>query len=235
MLYIPYSPSHPRSNHLRLCNPRARVVRVCARLRVPRLRVPRLRASRAQARRASRGCGSRGASVVRGRVTNSTASRGAEAGAEDGSERSGALGSNVVAFETVSEGQDGNSETVGVSTGADTKANTSGAAAHLSHRSGALVSDVVAFETASEGQDGNVERVGVSGGADTKANTAGAAAHLRLVIFVSLRTAASAVAPSAPMQLSSRLRARGRMGKGERVGVSMGADTKAHTLGAGRT
>ena len=48
-------------------------------------------------------------------------------------------------------------------------------------------------------------------GADTKANTLGAAAHLRLVIFVSLRTAASAVAPLSPMPLASRLRARGSM------------------------
>ena len=47
--------------------------------------------------------------------------------------------------------------------------------------------------------------------ADAKANTSGAAAHLRLVIFVSLRTAASAVAPSAPRKLRSRLRARGTM------------------------
>ena len=75
----------------------------------------------------------------------------------------------------------------------------------------------------------------VSAGADTKANTSGAAAHLRLVIFVSLRTAASAVAPSAPISLPPRLRARGRMGNGERVGVSMGADTKANTLGRQRT
>ena len=43
---------------------------------------------------------------------------------EDGSQRSGTLGSDVVASETASEGQDGNSERVGVSTGADTKANT---------------------------------------------------------------------------------------------------------------
>ena len=49
-------------------------------------------------------------------------------------------------------------------------------------------------------------------GADTKANTSGAAAHLRLVIFVSLRMAASAVAPSALMLLPARLRARGRIG-----------------------
>ena len=47
---------------------------------------------------------------------------------EDGSERSDALASKVVASETASEGQDGNSERVGVSMGADTKAN---ATAHL--------------------------------------------------------------------------------------------------------
>ena len=55
----------------------------------------------------------------------------------------------------------------------------------------------------------------VSAGADTKANTLGAAAHLRLVIFVSLRMAASAVAPWAPIRLALRLQARGRMGDGE--------------------
>ena len=78
-----------------------------------------------------------------------------------------------------------------------------------SNRSGSLGSDVVAFETASEGQDGNSERVGVSMGADTNANTLGAAAHLRSVIFVSLRMAASAVAPLSLMSLAPRLRARG--------------------------
>ena len=41
---------------------------------------------------------------------------------EDGSQRSGALGSDVVASETVSEGHDGNGERVGVSMGVDTKA-----------------------------------------------------------------------------------------------------------------
>ena len=51
----------------------------------------------------------------------------------------------------------------------------------------------------------------VSTGADTKANTLGAAAHLRLEIIVSLRMAASAEAPSSPIRLLSRLRARGRM------------------------
>mgnify|MGYP005703336089 CR=1 FL=1 len=67
-------------------------------------------------------------------------------------------------------------------------------------------------------------------GIDIKAN-AWAAAHLRLVICVSLRMAASAEAPSAPMPLSSRLQARGRMGNSESVGVSMGADRK-QTLGS---
>ena len=45
-------------------------------------------------------------------------------------------------------------------------------------------------------------------GADTKANTRGVAAHLRLEIIVSLRMAASAEAPLAPMSLRRRLRAR---------------------------
>eukprot|EP00964_Phaeocystis_antarctica_P115281 scaffold79253_cov51-Phaeocystis_antarctica.AAC.3 len=63
--------------------------------------------------------------------------------------------------------------------------------------------------------DGSVQGRGgkvfanVSAGADTKANTLEAAAHLRLVIFVSLRTAASAEAPSSPMLLPARLQARG--------------------------
>ena len=52
----------------------------------------------------------------------------------------------------------------------------------------------------------------VSAGADRKANSSGVAAHLRLVIFVLLRMAASAVAASALMWLPPRLRARGRMG-----------------------
>eukprot|EP00964_Phaeocystis_antarctica_P009107 scaffold4936_cov73-Phaeocystis_antarctica.AAC.2 len=46
---------------------------------------------------------------------------------EDGRERGGALGSDVIASETASEGQDGKrSESIGVSMGADTKANTPG-------------------------------------------------------------------------------------------------------------
>jgi hypothetical protein len=46
--------------------------------------------------------------------------------------------------------------------------------------------------------------VNVSAGIDMKANTR-AAAHPRLVIFVSLKMAASAEAPSALMLLRSRL------------------------------
>ena len=51
------------------------------------------------------------------------------------------------------------------------------------------------------------------------------------VIFVSLRMAASVEAPSSPMLLFPRLRARGRVGNGERIGVSMGADRGSQTLG----
>ena len=51
------------------------------------------------------------------------------------------------------------------------------------------------------------------------------------MISVSLRMAASTVMPSFPMALPPRLRARGRVRNGERVGVSMGADMKA--LGGG--
>ena len=43
---------------------------------------------------------------------------------EDGGERGGALGSDVVVCDAASEGQDGNGERVGVSTGADREANT---------------------------------------------------------------------------------------------------------------
>ena len=54
-----------------------------------------------------------------------------------------------------------------------------------------------------------------------------------MVICVSLRMTASAEAPSAPMELPAILQARGQDGNGERVGVSMGADTKANTRGGG--
>ena len=45
---------------------------------------------------------------------------------EDGGERGGALGPDAVVRDTASEGQDGNGERVGVSTGTDRKANTRG-------------------------------------------------------------------------------------------------------------
>ena len=51
-----------------------------------------------------------------------------------------------------------------------------------------------------------------------------------MVICVSLRMAASAEAPSAPMPLSATLQSEGQDGNGERVGVSMGADTNANTV-----
>ena len=60
----------------------------------------------------------------------------------------------------------------------------------------------------------------MSRGADTKANTLGVAAHLRLVIFVSLRTAASEEAPSSPMLLPQRLQGKGRMGTVREYGNS---------------
>jgi hypothetical protein len=49
----------------------------------------------------------------------------------------------------------------------------------------------------------------MSAGADTKASSMGAAAHPRLVMLVSLRTAASAEAPSALIWLLPRLQQRG--------------------------
>ena len=52
-----------------------------------------------------------------------------------------------------------------------------------------------------------------------------------MVMFVSLRMAASAVAPLAPMPLLLRLRARGAEdGNGERIGVSQWALTRKRTL-----
>ena len=45
---------------------------------------------------------------------------------EDGCEHGGALVSDIVAPETASEGWDGDGERIGMSMGADTKANTTG-------------------------------------------------------------------------------------------------------------
>ena len=76
---------------------------------------------------------------------------------ENGSERSDALVSYAVVVETASEGQDGNGERVGVSMGADTKANTGRGALEVedhrlledgSERGGALSFDAIALETA---------------------------------------------------------------------------------------
>ena len=82
---------------------------------------------------------------------------------EDCGERGGALGSDVVVRDAASDGQDGNGERVGISMGADTKANTlwGNGAPEVgdlclledgSERGGALVSDVVASETVGEGR-----------------------------------------------------------------------------------
>ena len=146
----------------------------------------------------------------------------ADAAARSVFERLFGLVSNPVASEPGSEGQDGNGESKRVSMGADTKANTSGTGAHLSSVIFVSLRMAPSAETPSAPMPlpqrlrgrgmGNGERVGVSMGADTRAKTSsGAAAHSRVVIFVSLRTAASAMTPSAPMLFSRRLRARGRM------------------------
>ena len=77
----------------------------------------------------------------------------------------------------------------------------------LEHGSNCLATvdaDDVAAETASDGRSEDGERAAVSRGIDTKANTR-AAAHSRLVICVSLRMAASTVAPSALIMLPPRL------------------------------
>ena len=80
---------------------------------------------------------------------------------------------------------------------------------------------------------GYSERTGVSMGADRKAINSEAAAHLRLVMFVSLRMAASAMAPSAPMLFSRRLRARGRIETVRKyTRRTKGTDTERRTLGS---
>ena len=117
--------------------------------------------------------------------------------------------------------------------GADTKANTSGAAAHLR-----LVRVLLLFSASHSALMPSAVQVplpfgqmtqiwvsarltnakGVLMGADTKANTSGAFGHLKMLIFVLLRMAASAVAPLTPISLPLRLRARDRMGHCERAG-----------------
>jgi hypothetical protein len=97
--------------------------------------------------------------------------------------------------------------------------------------SGALGSDAIIPETARRGVCGAVrEQARVKGrGVDTRANAL-AAAHSRLVIFVSLRMAASSVVPLSPILLAPILRARGRVENGERVGVSMSTACNARIL-----
>ena len=73
------------------------------------------------------------------------------------------------------------------------------------------ISEAIFNQAVSEEQSGYGERAGVSMGIDTKANT-WAAAHSKLVICVSLRTAASAAAPWSPISFTPRLRARGGVG-----------------------
>ena len=75
-----------------------------------------------------------------------------------------------------------------------------------SERGGALISDGVVPQTVSEEQSGYGERAGRCLRALTQESEhSGAAAHLSLVIFVSLRMAASAEAPLSPMELCPRL------------------------------
>ena len=90
-----------------------------------------------------------------------------------------------------------------------------------------LVGEAVVLEAVNEEQSGYGERARLSMGADTKRTLCGAGAYLRLVIIVSLRTAASAEAPSSPISLYPRLQ-----GMGGSRRVSAGADTKANTSGA---
>jgi len=92
---------------------------------------------------------------------------------EDGGERSGALGSNAIAFKTASEGWGGDGERVGVSMGIDTNATLWGGGAHQlgdlrlledgGERGGALNSDRVASETVSEGQSWELRERRVNG------------------------------------------------------------------------
>ena len=105
---------------------------------------------------------------------------------EDGSEHGGALGSDTVLRDTASDGQNGNSERVGVSMGADRKANTQGGGARerghgtplerlaqigdALHGVGAFALPIDAAELVI-GQTAKGE--GVSTGADTKANALG--------------------------------------------------------------
>ena len=58
---------------------------------------------------------------------------------------------------------------------------------------------------------------------------------MRWEIIVSLRMAASAEAPLSPISFHPILQSMGKVGGGERVAVSMGADTKGNTTRWRRT
>ena len=130
-----------------------------------------------------------------------------------------------------------------MSMGADAKANAWGSgileAGDLrlledgSERSGALSSNADAYKTASEGRSGTSERVGVSTGTDTKLGSGfklQAAYSSDCSVVLPLRPSARAAPPWGPSPLTERLRAWERV---RVLRVSMGADTKANTWGAG--
>ena len=86
-----------------------------------------------------------------------------------------------------------------------------------------LDGEVVLLETVKRGTESGEVRKQVCQGALTRKRTYGAAAHLSLVIFVSLRMAAIAVAPFSPTSLPERLPSEGRG-----AGMPRGDDTKAN-------
>ena len=143
---------------------------------------------------------------------------------EDCGERGGALGSDVVVRDAVSEGQNGNGGRVGASTGVDREASTRGGGA-LERGHGAPLEPLAQLCDALCGVGALAIRIdaaelvegqaamggGVSTGADTKANNRMGAAHLRFVICVSLRMAASAEVPLSPMSLPKRLQSMGEV------------------------
>ena len=106
-----------------------------------------------------------------------------------------------------------------MSTGADRKANTWGGGAleagdprlveDGSKRNGAFSSDLIPTKTVSEGGQDEKRRKACQWALTEKEHYYRVAAHLRLEIIVSLRTAASVAAPSAPMRLFPILRGMG--------------------------
>ena len=102
----------------------------------------------------------------------------------------------------------------------------------LGESESSLGAEAVGRDTASTGAEAGAEAC--QGALTHKCEQSRAVAYPRVVICVSLRMAASAEAPSAPMKLPLILQAKkGQDGNGEKVGVSMGADKKANTGGSG--